>query len=72
MQSEQILARLTIPSGKKFSPEEVQNLLELESLPAPTSQKKKPDSKAKTGKRNIKNNRHFGREKSQITPHFIS
>ncbi len=30
-QSEQILARLTIPSGKKFSPEEVQNLLELES-----------------------------------------
>ncbi len=41
-QSEQILARLTIPSGKKFSPEEVQNLLELESLPAPPSQKKKP------------------------------
>jgi hypothetical protein len=40
-QSEQILARLTIPSGKKISPEEVQNLLELESLPAPTAKKKK-------------------------------
>ncbi len=31
-QSEQILAWLTIPSGKKFSPDEVQNLLEWESL----------------------------------------
>ncbi len=31
-QSEQILAWLTIPSGKKLSPEEDQNLLELESV----------------------------------------
>ncbi len=30
--SEKILAQLAIPSGKKFSPDEVQNLLELESL----------------------------------------
>jgi hypothetical protein len=31
-------------------------LLELESLPAPHPKKKKVESKAKTGKRNIKNN----------------
>jgi hypothetical protein len=54
-QAEHILARLTIPDGKRFTPEEVQNLLELESLPAPLSSKKKAESKAKTGKRNIKN-----------------
>ncbi len=40
-QAEQILARLTIPSGNRFSPEEVQNLLELESLPVPLPKKKK-------------------------------
>jgi len=39
-QSEQILARLTIPQGKRFSSEEVRNLLELESLPAPSPQVK--------------------------------
>jgi len=60
---------LTIPSGKKFSPEEVQNLLELESLPAPSSQKKKPDSKAKFGKRNIKNNpATLGEKKVKLPP----
>jgi hypothetical protein len=68
-QTEQILARLTIPAGKRFSPEEVQNLLELESLPAPLPPKKKAESKAKTGKRNIKNN--FRREKSKITSNFF-
>ena len=50
-QTEQILAHLTIPKGRKFSPEEVQNLLELESLPAPILKKKKPESKAKLGKK---------------------
>jgi hypothetical protein len=44
-------------------------LLELESLPAPTSQKKKPDSKAKTGKRNIKNNpTTLGKKKVKLPP----
>jgi hypothetical protein len=45
-QSEQILARLTIPQGKCFTSEEVRNLLELESLPAPTPKsKRKSESK---------------------------
>jgi hypothetical protein len=55
-QSKQILVRLTIPSGKRFYPKEVQNLFELESLPAPLPKKKKAESKAITGKCNIKNN----------------
>ncbi len=68
-QSEQILARLTIPSGKKFSPEEAKNLLELELLPAPSSQKKKPESKAKFGKCNIKNNpATLGEKKVKLPP----
>jgi RNase H-like domain found in reverse transcriptase len=68
-QSKQILARLTIPSGKKFSPEEVQNLLELESLPAPISRKKKPESKANIGKCNIKNNpATLGEKKVKLPP----
>ncbi len=55
-QTEQILARLTIPQGKHFSTEEVRNLLELESLPAPSPKsKRKSESKAKLGKRIIKN-----------------
>jgi hypothetical protein len=68
-QSEQILARLTIPSGKRFSPEEVQNLLELESLPALLPKKKKPKSKAKTGKVNIKiNPATLGEKKVKLPP----
>jgi hypothetical protein len=55
-QTEQILARFTIPQGKRFSAEEVRHLLELESLPAPTlKSKRKSESKAKLGKRNIEN-----------------
>ncbi len=54
-QTEQILARLTIPQGKCFSSEEVRNLLELEYLPAPSPKaKRKSESKAKLGKRIIK------------------
>jgi hypothetical protein len=52
-QVEQILARLTNPQGKRFSAEEVRNLLELESLSAPLPKsKRKSESKAKLGKRN--------------------
>ncbi len=44
-------------------------MLELESLPAPLSQKKKPDSKAKFGKRNIKNNpATLGEKKVKLPP----
>jgi hypothetical protein len=51
-QTEQILARLMIPQGKHFSSEEVRNLLELESLPAPSPKaKRKSESKAMLGKR---------------------
>ena len=50
-----ILDRLTIPTGKIFTPEEVACLLEMDSLPGPPSKRKKPDSKAMTGKRIIKN-----------------
>jgi hypothetical protein len=54
---------------QKISPEEVQNLLELESLPAPTAKKKKPESKAKLGKRNIKNNpATLGEKKVKLPP----
>ena len=45
----QILARLTIPSGRRFTTEEVECLLELDSLPGPTRKRKKPDTKAKSG-----------------------
>jgi hypothetical protein len=63
---------LTIPSGKRFSPEEVQNLLELESLPAPLPKKKKAESKAKTGKRNIKNNpATLGKKKVKLPPTYF-
>jgi len=64
-QTEQILARLTIPQGKRFSSEEVRNLLELESLPAPSPKtKRKSESKAKLGKRIIKKLRpHLARKK---------
>ncbi len=54
-ESMQILARLTIPSGQIFTTEEVACLLELDSLPGPPRKKQKQESKAKTGKRNIKN-----------------
>jgi len=68
-QTEQILARLTIPAGKRFSPEEVQNLLELESLPASLPPKKKAESKAKTGKGNIKNTpTTLGEKKVKLPP----
>ncbi len=57
------------PATTRFSPDEVQNLLELESLPAPTSQKTKPESKAKIGKRNIKNNpATLGEKKVKLPP----
>ena len=49
----QILKRLTIPCGTQFSREEVANLLQLPSLPAPLQ--KKPKSSAKAGKRTLKN-----------------
>ena len=53
-EAEILLKRLIIPDGKKFTPEEVQSLLELESLPGPHPKKRKSESKAKLGKRNIK------------------
>jgi hypothetical protein len=55
-QTEQILKRLTIPSGRHFSAEEVKWLLEADSLenPIPLKKKKQP-SKAKLGLRQIKN-----------------
>jgi hypothetical protein len=53
-ESAQILARLTITSGCRFSTEEVECLLELGSLPGPTRKWKKPDTKAKSGKRQLK------------------
>jgi hypothetical protein len=44
-------------------------LLELESLPAPLPKKKKADSKAKTGKQNIKNNpATLGEKKVKLPP----
>ncbi len=49
------MARLTIPSGRHFTTEEVECLLELDSLPGPTRKQKKPETKAKSGKRLIKN-----------------
>ena len=52
-ESMQILKRLTIAYGTPFSREEVANLLELPSLPAPIQ--KKPKSSAKAGKRTLKN-----------------
>ncbi len=68
--SEQILARLTIPQGKRFTSEEVRNLLELESLPAPSPKsKQKSESKAKLGKRIIKNTpTTLGERKVKLPP----
>jgi hypothetical protein len=69
-QTEQILARLMIPQGKHFSSEEVRNLLELESLPAPSPKaKRKSESKAKLGKRIIKNTpTTLGEKKVKLQP----
>ena len=65
-QTEQILARLRIPQGKRFSSEEVKNPVDLESLPAPSPKaKRKSESKAKLGKRIIKKHSNYSqREKS--------
>ncbi len=64
------MARLTIPQGKCFSSKEVRNLLELESLPAPSPKtKRKSESKAKLGKRIIKNTpATLGEKKVKLPP----
>ena len=67
-QTERILRRLTIPNGKVFTQEEVASLLELDSLPGPPSKKKKTESKAKLGKRLIKNTPKTLGEKSVKLP----
>ena len=68
-QSLQILDRLTIPSGKKFTPDEVACLLEMDSLPGPPSKKKKPESKSKLGTRIIKNTpKTIGERKVKLPP----
>ena len=68
-EAETLLKRLIIPDGKKFTPEEVQSLLELESLPGPHPKKHKTESKAKTGKRNIKMTpQTFGKRKVKTPP----
>jgi len=55
-QTEHILRRLSIPEGKHFSREEVQWLLEADSLENPLLiNKKHPSSKAKLGKRKLPN-----------------
>jgi hypothetical protein len=55
-QTEHILRRLSIPTGRHFTAEEVKWLLEADSLDSPiTSGKKKVPSKAKLGVREIKN-----------------
>ena len=54
-ETEHILKRLSIPDGRQFDPDEVRWLLEADSLTSPFF-KKKPPTKAKLGKRFIKNN----------------
>ena len=54
-ETEHILKRLTIPDGREFTSDEVRWLLEADSIQSPFF-KKKPPSKAKLGKRFIKNN----------------
>ena len=57
-QTEQILRRLTIPEGRKFTNEEFKWLLEADSYENPfiETNKKKPISKSKVGPRVLKNN----------------
>jgi len=55
-QTEEILRRLTIPTGKHFTAEEVKWLLEADSIENPIApKKKKAPTKAKLGPRTIKN-----------------
>jgi hypothetical protein len=56
-QTEHILNRLCIPEGRKFSAEEVRWMLEADSIKNPMIEdtKKKPQSKAKTGVRQLQN-----------------
>ena len=69
-EAETLLKRLTLPEGYKFTAEEVATLLELESLPSPTSKnKKKQESKAKPGKREIKlTPKTLGERKIKVPP----
>jgi len=68
-EAETLLKRLMLPEGYKFTPEEVATLLELESLPSPKGKKRKQESKAKPGKRDIKlTPQTLGERKIKIPP----
>ena len=67
-ESLQILKRLTIPYGTYFSREEVANLLELPSLPAPLQPKKKKSS-AKAGPRVLQSlPKTLGKKNKKLPP----
>jgi len=67
--SEKLLGRLLLPEGTVFSPKEIATLLELPSLPSPSAKKRKTESKAKTGRRNIKiTPQTLGERKIKVPP----